>query len=203
MVYTVALIGGIACGKSTALNFFSRHNIPCASADVFAKTLLNQGTHAYQVLLTKLGHDYLNSDGEFDRSKLRKLLLEDKDFKIYLESLLHPLIQQQMLEWQKNLAAPYCVLEIPLLQDKKSYLIDRVLCIQSDSSLQKLRLKQRMLDDGEIQGLLAVQIPHALRLKLADDVIDNDGTIADFENQLNECHQKYLKLSQAVVQKTS
>ena len=108
-----------------------------------------------------------------------------------------------MLEWRNSITAPYCVLEIPLLKDKESYLIDKVLCIQSDATHQKLRLKQRMLNESEIEGLLSMQIPLELRLKLADDVIDNNGSLQEFETKLLTLHQHYLKLSRAKGQKTS
>lgn len=203
MVYTVGLIGGIACGKSTAIEFFKQHGISCINADHLAKSLLDKGTPCYEQLLEKLGVHYLNQAGQFDRQKLRALLLKDKHFKHYLESLLHPKIQTQMLDWQSKVSGPYCVMEIPLLQNKTSYHLDRVLCIQSQENTQILRLKQRHLNNDEIQGLLAIQIPLEKRQTLADDIIDNDESTGIFTQKLQLLHEKYLQLSLAKAQKTS
>lgn len=203
MVYSIGLIGGIACGKSYAIDFFLQHGIQCINADHLAKSLLDRDTPCYNQLLEKIGQNYLTPQHEFDRAKLRTLLLKDKKFKHYLESLLHPEIQKQMLDWQSKVTSQYCVMEIPLLQNKASYHLDRVLCIQSQEKNQIQRLKQRHLNDQEIQGLLAIQIPWENRQKLADDIINNDLTPEEFRIQLMLMHEKYLKLSQAKVQKTS
>ena len=201
-MFTVALIGGIASGKSSALAFFQEKNITCISADTIAKRLTEKNTPDYQAIAQYLGSDYLDAHGGLDRSKMRKHLLHSPAFKQWLEQLLHPKIRRQMLELRNQATSPYCVFEIPLLKDKKSYGIDEVLCINCDEKKQIQRLQQRHLTEEEIQGLLAAQIPLQQRIELADVVINNDGSIQNFYQALEPLHEKYLKLS-SEAQKTS
>lgn len=201
-MFTVALIGGIASGKSSALAFFQKKNITCISADTIAKRLTEKHTPNYQAIAQYLGSDYLDTHGELDRSKMRKHLLHNASFKQWLEQLLHPKIRHQMLELRDQTTSPYCVLEIPLLKDKKSYGIDEVLCINCDEKQQIQRLQQRHLTAEEIQGLLAVQIPLQQRIELADVVINNHGSMQNLYQDLEPLHEKYLKLS-TEAQKTS
>lgn len=201
-MFTVALIGGIASGKSSALAFFQEKNITCISADTIAKRLTEKHTPDYQAIAQYLGSDYLDAHGGLDRSKIRKHLLHSPTFKQWLEQLLHPKIRHQMLELRNQATSLYCVLEIPLLKDKKSYGIDEVLCINCDEKKQIQRLQQRHLTEEEIQGLLAAQIPLQQRIELADVVINNDGSIQNFYQALEPLHEKYLKLS-SEAQKTS
>lgn len=191
MTYSVGLIGGIACGKSTVLKIFRELGIECFSADEVAKEIMQPHQSAYQKILEHLGHEYLLPNQELDRAKIRKKMLADGDFKYWLEQLTHPLIRKRLQELQNNAQSPYCILEIPLLKNKKDYHLDRILLIQSNPNRQKEFLKQRGLSEAEIQPLLQAQIPENIRLALADDIIDNTQSFETLAVNVQALHQKY------------
>jgi dephospho-CoA kinase len=191
MTYSIGLIGGIACGKSTVLKIFRDLSIECFSADEVAKEIMQPKQIAYQKILEHLGYEYLLPNHELDRAKIRKKMLADSDFKHWLEQLTHPLIRKRLQELQNNAHSPYCVLEIPLLKNKKDYHLDRILLIQSNPSRQKEFLKQRGLTEAEIQPLLRAQIPENTRLALADDIIDNTHSFETLLHNVQALHQKY------------
>jgi dephospho-CoA kinase len=191
----IGLIGGIACGKSTALEFFQDQGIDCFSADKIAHQLLKSGTTIHQAIIERLGTKAQEKNGELNRAYLRQLLIEQIDFKIWLEELMHPEIQKQLQKLLKSVNSNYCVLEIPLLKDPKLYHIQRILCIDCNEKNQIKRLKQRQLNSQEIQGLLALQIPRQFRLDMADDILENNQDKASFQKKLQALHQRYLRLT--------
>lgn len=199
--YTIALIGGIACGKSTALNFFTQQGIETFSADVIAKQLLAKNTKFYHAIIDHLGKKLLTPDGELNKHFLRQLLIHHPEHKRWLEQLLHPEIKRLLIKARNQVKSPYCVLEIPLLIDKTSYPVDKILSIESHTTLQRERLTSRQLSPNEIEGLLSIQTPKATRMQIADDVIDNNENKQELFETLKELHQRYLKA--AKVQKTS
>jgi dephospho-CoA kinase len=199
--YAIGLIGGIACGKSTALDYFKAQDIETFSADSIAKQLTQKGTPFYQAIINHIKSPILTEDNELDRAKLRQLLIHNPEFKQWLERLLHPEIKQQLIQKSQKAKSPYCVLEIPLLQDKATYPLNTILSIESTPILQKQRLALRGLNDTEILGLLNIQTPKSLRLQIADDVIENTGNKEELYKKLEKLHHSYLKA--VMVQKTS
>lgn len=195
--FLVGLIGGIASGKSSALQFFQQQGIDCYSADVIAHQLLRPNSLVYQAIRQHLGAKVLLPNGELNRAYIRQQLLHNRTFKIWLETLMHPKIQQILITKSQASQSPYCVLEIPLLKAPQDYQLQRVLCIDCPEDLQKKRLLARNLSKTEMQGLLELQIPRDQRLALADDVIDNAGTLLALQDQLMVLHQNYLRYSQS------
>lgn len=191
MTYTIALIGGIASGKSTLLKMFRDLGIECFSADEIARDIVKINQPAYLAIVHHLGQDYLLPNQELDRAKIRIKMLNDSHFKTWLEHLTYPLIRKSLQEARKNTKSPYCVLEIPLLKNKADYQIDRVLLIQTTPERQKDFLKQRGLTDDEISKLLQAQIPEHIRLQLADDIIDNSQSIETLEKKIKKLHRIY------------
>jgi dephospho-CoA kinase len=190
---TLIIIGGIASGKSTALNCFKQLGIDCYSADEISRELVIKDAFCYHQILAKCGPACLNPDTSLNRDYLRQLLLKDRDFKHWLEELLHPLIRQTLIEKAKLNQKAYCVLEVPLLKCKDDYPNSKVLYIHTKLAKQKLFLKNRNLSDAEIESLLAIQIPANLSLKLADFVIENNGTLTDLAEKIKDIHQFMLK----------
>lgn len=193
----VGLTGGIASGKSTAGSFFESLGIVVIDADTIAKQLVQSGQVALRQITERFGKSILNSAGELDRVALRTLVFNDKSARLDLEAILHPLIRTEMQRRISAVTGPYCILAIPLLiETGQSELVDRILVIDSDESLQYQRLRQRgNLDDKTITAIISAQATRAQRLLVADDIVTNNGTVAELEAQLQDCHRHYLELS--------
>lgn len=188
---TFLLIGGIASGKSTALSIFRDLGIDCFSADEIARECVAIGMPCYQAILAKCGPMILDENKTLDRALLRQKILNDKAFKTWLESLLHPEIRQRLIAKAAQAPAPYCVLEIPLLKNKTDYPNTKVLYIHTTQARQRAFLKSRHLSAAEIESLLAIQIPEQTSLSLADTIIENDGTVEDLKEKIHAFHHKY------------
>lgn len=195
-MYCVGLTGNIASGKSSAIRRFKALGIPVIMADEVAREVTAPGQPALQVIRQHFGEDILHEDS-LNRAKLRQLIFKHPHERLWLENLLHPLIRQQIETRIAAFKAPYCVIEIPLLLDRSHYpYLDRILVILSD----KERLIERVMTRDqhsreEALAILAAQPDETARRAIADDLIINEGSLAEFEQTINDLHKQYLFLA--------
>ena len=195
----VALTGGIGSGKSTAANVFRKLNVPVIDADIIARQVVLPGTDALKKIAEHYGKNILQLNGHLDRRELRKRIFSKPASRKWLESLLHPLILDEMKLALDCITSPYCIFVIPLItRDKQYNFIDRILVIDTPEEIQVERTKYRDKNSSkeEIEAIIKSQISRSDRLKLADDVITNNGTMTALKDKIKALHQQYLKLSQ-------
>lgn len=195
----VGLTGGIGSGKSTVADLFAERGVPIIDADVIAREITQTGEPAYQKIIDHFGKNALSTDGTLNRSNLRKIIFEQADERLWLENLLHPIIRATIEQRLRVIAAPYCITVIPLLLEVEPYpFINRILVVDAPEQMQIERVAMRdKSDPSQIKAMLQTQATRSLRLASANDVIINDGVLADLTPQIDKLHQIYLKLSQA------
>lgn len=193
----VALTGGIASGKSTVAVLFAQLGVPVIDMDALARELVAPGTTLLGQVLARFGEQVRAPDGALDRRALRELVFRNADARHELEALLHPAIRARAAELAAAVHAPYLIIVIPLLAEAgyaSDY--DRVLVVDCDEPLQRLRLAQRDGGSAElIDAALRAQAPRAARLALATEVIDNNGGLAALAPRVRELHARYLELA--------
>ena len=194
----VGLTGGIGSGKSTACKIFIELGVPVIDSDAIARDLVQPGTQTIKQITVLFGDEVLQQDGHLNRGLIRELVFNDKGKREQLESLLHPLIRQQMQQRIETLNTPYVILAIPLLLEKHwQHQLDRVLVVDCSEEQQLDRAGKR--DGGSpqiIARIIASQISRAERLAAADDVLDNSGSDEALRKQIEALHQRYLCISQ-------
>lgn len=193
----IAITGGIGSGKSEVSRLFRQHNIPSVSADDIVREITAPEGEAYHPICNHFGQNRVLKSGALDRSALRQMIFSDSEQRKWLEQLLHPIILRRIQEKIATWQAAYCVVEIPLLAETtRPDWVDRVLVVDAPRSLQIKRVKERdSLNDSEIEAILSTQSSSGQRLTLADDVIDNKGSVVDLAFKVNELHHYYLELS--------
>jgi len=177
----VAITGGIAAGKSTALDSFRRHGAATVSSDEIVHHLLASEPEVKKALVERLGEDILGSDGVPDRERIAFRVFKDRDALDFLEKLLHPLVSREYLAWREQLAAlpnppQVCVTEVPLLYEvgaEKRF--DKVVVVTAPSKLREARRGGKK-DDRESRLL-----PDREKAKRADFVYVNTGTPAELD----------------------
>ncbi|MBV8784198.1 MAG: dephospho-CoA kinase [Gammaproteobacteria bacterium] len=200
-ILRVGLTGGIASGKSTATKFFGALGVPILDSDQLAREVVEPGQPSLERLVERFGTSILTADGHLDRPALRNLVFSDPKARADLEALTHPAIGAAMEARSAAAGGPYQILVIPLLVEKnlQSH-VDRVLVVDCDEALQLKRLRAR---DGstpeQAQAILAAQASRAARLKVADDVIQNDRDLSAVQRQVAALHERYLQLAQQPV----
>jgi len=192
----IGLTGGIGSGKSTVAKLFEEKGITVIDADQLARDITLPEKPALKKIIEKFGTDILLPNSTLDRAKLRKLIFEDDHKRIWLEQLLHPIIRDELGQQIKAAQSPYCIVMIPLLiETAPNPLINRILVVDAKKEEQLERAATRDKQTGsEIYSILSKQATRAQRLKAADDVISNMGTLEDLQGQVDALHKYYMSL---------
>ena len=194
MPYIVALSGGIASGKSTIANLFAQLGVPIIDADVIARQVVEIGTDAYKVIVKHFSQEILLPNNEIDRSQLRDIIFNNDHERLWLNNVLHPIIQEQTQIQIAQQTAAYVIWVVPLLVENNLHnLADRVLMVDTPEQLQLERLIQRdNIDESLAKKMISSQISSQKRLTYADDIIVNNGDLTSLTAQVNKLHQQYL-----------
>jgi len=198
MPYCVGVTGGIGSGKSRAAALFGELGADVVDTDDISHQLTTAGGSAMPAITAAFGAAAAAPDGSLDRAVMRRLVFEKPDARKQLETILHPRIRECARSRVMESAAPYVLLVVPLLLETGGYrdLIQRVLVVDCDESLQVSRAMQRSnLTADAVRAIMAAQLPRPQRLVGADDVIRNDGDIAQLRGQVAGLHQQYLNLA--------
>jgi dephospho-CoA kinase len=193
----IALTGGIASGKTEASRRFAELGVPVIDTDLIARELVNPGQPALAEIANEFGDAVIGPDGGLDRTRLRAIVFSDAGRRRQLEHILHPRIRERALSEADRLDAAYCILVIPLLvETAMDYPLDRILVIDAPTELQIERLRHRdSLSEADIAAILAAQTRRETRLKAADDVVVNAGTIDELREKIDALHRRYLQLA--------
>ncbi|EHG7610388.1 TPA: dephospho-CoA kinase [Citrobacter sedlakii] len=201
MRYTVALTGGIGSGKSTVANAFADLGIQIVDADMIARQVVEPGQPALAAIADHFGLALLDADGRLQRRLLRERIFANPHEKVWLNALLHPLIQQETQRQFQQATSPYVLWVVPLLvENGLTTKANRVLVVDVTPETQLLRTMQR--DDvtrAHAEQILAAQATREARLAAADDVIDNNGAPESIRSDVARLHALYLQLASQFV----
>jgi dephospho-CoA kinase len=195
--FRVGLTGGIASGKSTVARLFSALGVPVLDADEIARDVVAPGQPLLAQISARFGQEILAADGNLDRHALRGRVFTDPQARADLEALTHPAILAELEQRASHVRKPYALLAIPLLVEKNlAKMVDRVLVVDCDETLQIQRLQAR---DGatlaQAQAILQAQASRAARLQAAHDIIANTGDLHALRDQVSALHLRYLELA--------
>jgi dephospho-CoA kinase len=197
MTFVVGLTGGIGSGKSTAGKYFEALGIEVINVDLISKNLVELDLDLHLKISRYFGKKSLLGDGSLNRSYIRHEIFNSSKKKMWLEKLLHPPIKDQVLKSLGCSLSAYAILESPLLLETDQYkLTDRVLVVDVSKKVQILRAQKRdKISTDTIKSIITSQMPRMQKLKLADDVIKNTGSIEKFKLMIECLHKNYLTLA--------
>jgi dephospho-CoA kinase len=193
----IGLTGGIASGKSVVASMFSERGIPVIDTDLISREVVESGKPGLQAVIQEFGSKFLKTDGTLNRPAMRKQIFSDPESKVHLEKILHPLIRSEAITQMKNAGGPYQIIAIPLLAETGfADLVDRTLVIDCPVELCRERLLARDTETRDSAAhIFSAQASRAERLRIADDVITNDGALQDTERAVEDLHKRYLAMS--------
>jgi dephospho-CoA kinase len=196
-MYKVGLTGLLGSGKSQAASYFAELGIDIIDTDLISHHLTKPSGAAIPMIISNFGIDYICSDGGLNRSKMRELIFKDDCARVILESILHPLIFNEVIQHIAQKVGLYVVIVIPLLFKSQLYLeiMDRTIFVDCDED----RLISRvMLRNGfteySVRNILSVQLPRSIQLGMADDILDNNKDLQSLRAQVLDLDKKYNSL---------
>lgn len=197
-MFSVGLTGGIASGKTTVSNLFAARDVPIIDTDVISRELLEPEGLAYSQVCAYFGDDITIADGQIDRAALRRIVFSSQSQKLWLETLLHPLIYQASRDAiAEHSTAMYVMVVVPLMFETGfQSLVDRILVVDCPAEQQVERLMKRdNIDEALAHKMLSQQLSNSERIAGAQDVIKNDSEDPGLAEQVERLHQDYLTMA--------
>ncbi|OZG70510.1 dephospho-CoA kinase [Hahella sp. CCB-MM4] len=193
----IGLTGGIGSGKSAAMAAFQSLGVPCIDADQVAREVVEPGSAALTSIAEHFGADAILPDGGLHRAYLRQRVFADPIEKVWLEALLHPLINRRIRDWLTQCNAPYCILSSPLLLETRQHeLVNRILLIDVPEHLQISRTMGRDSNsEDQVRAIMAAQSPRTFKRSKADDIILNDQDLTHLSDEVSKLHRQYKQLA--------
>jgi dephospho-CoA kinase len=182
----VAITGGIGAGKSEALYAFQKAGAATVSSDEIVHHLLRTDPEVREALVGELGEGILDEEGQIDRARVAEVVFADREKLDFLESVLHPRVATEYLQWREQLARlpeppRVCVTEVPLLfESGAEERFDKVVVITAPVKLREQR--RRVPRDDRERRLL----PDSEKVKRADYAYVNTGTLEELDAWVGE-----------------
>lgn len=193
----VGVTGGIGSGKSAVTDRFAELNICVVDADVVARVVVEPGKPALRKIAEHFGSHLILENGALDRAALREIVFTDKEQRLWLERLTHPLIGEEITRQLQASQSPYTIFVSPLLIETSQHaLADRILLVDVPVELQIKRTMARdNNNEDQVRAIIASQASREDRLRRADDVIVNDKDLAHLDREVARLHAFYLRLA--------
>jgi dephospho-CoA kinase len=185
----IGLTGGIAAGKSEALEAFARLGVATLSSDAVVHELL-ESDELHERLVERWGPD-VAPEGKIERAKVGEIVFADPEQLTWLEQQIHPLVQERTAAWLLSLpaGAEVAVVEVPLLFEAGSdKVFDTTVAVVTADEVRRERAAARghaLVDERE-----ARQLTQPEKAERAEHVIVNDGSIEELEQALSALLEK-------------
>ena len=188
----VAITGGMGSGKSSVAAYLCEIvGAKGLSADAVCRQLLEPGAFGWLSVRKAYGERFFLADQHIDRSLLRKVLFEDHEFRRELNTLLHPLVRNEIadciekerahLSEAESDAQARFVVEVPLLYEAHwEHDFSQVVVVYAEAEACRRRIMLRDLtSEAEAEKAITAQMSLPHKALLADHVIDNSGAWSD------------------------
>lgn len=182
----VGLTGSFGSGKTTVAGLFKSSGARIIDADSIAHGLIKPKNPIYKKIINAFGRDILNKNKTINRNKLAKLVFNNKDLLERLNKIMHPEIIRIIREKLKAAPAGIIILDAPLLIEKGlEKIADKVIVVTISREKQIERIRRKTdLKRQDILKRINAQIPLSHKVRLADFLIDNSGTIEETKKQV-------------------
>ena len=191
----VGVTGSFASGKSEVVRFLKRKGASVFDADRAAKKVVREGTPVYRALVKLFGKQFVDKHGRLDRRKLAEYVFRRPSELTKLNTLVHPAVIFEILKLirQRERKKGILVLDVPLLfESKMQALADVTVLVTADQKLITKRAGTKGIGADLARRILRAQWPVSRKKKLADFVIENNGTLKNLEKKVNKIYQTIL-----------
>jgi len=182
----VGLTGGIACGKSTALEAFRVLGWAVISADSLAHELLDSDPDVRKKIENRWGGEVVDASGSIDKLAIGRIVFSKVQERDWIENLLHPIIRSKWLSFIQSCSSQKCMIELPLLfEHKLQHNFSCTMSLYAPIPVILERLQARGFSDKESECRIASQLSLYEKVEQADFVLWGGGD-SHFLNQQAE-----------------
>lgn len=202
----IGLTGGIATGKTLVARALEHLGAVVVDADMIAREIIEPGKLGYKKVVEAFGGDILKENPygapfpPIDRLVLGKLVFSDDECLKKLNDIMHPEIRKEIEARMERLRAIYVgkktiVLNAPLLIELESHkALDTVIVVICDEDKQIERaMKRDNLTEAEVRARMRAQMPLDEKVKVANYIIDNNGTEDEVEAKVKKVYEDILR----------
>jgi dephospho-CoA kinase len=199
-MFKIAITGGAGSGKSVVARMFQELGAAVLDADEVAHAVVAAGAPAWVELRQAFGPEFFLEDGSLNRPAMARLVFADPEARRRLNAIVHPYVAKEIrarLESLERRGAKLVLVEVPLLFEaglQGGY--DKVIVVDVDPGEQRQRLQTRdQRSAGEIEGIIAAQMPLKEKAARADYVVDNRGPLGETRAQVEKIWRDLQKAS--------
>ncbi len=181
----IGLTGGIGSGKSTVAFTIEEMGFPVYYSDVRAKEIVNDDPFLKDRIVDLLGSEAYDENGLYNRKFVSEKIFENDELREQLNATIHPAVKHDFENWISRQATEYVFKETALLFELglNKDCFKSILVTAEDN----IRLKRVMDRDGktyrEVEAVMDKQMPEKDKVKLADFILYNNGTIDELKEQ--------------------
>lgn len=196
----LGLTGGIGSGKSTLSGRLAARGAVVIDADAITKQLQAPGQPVLKAMVARFGPEILDADGSLDRQAVADRVFKDPEALADLNRIVHPAVAEEI---QRRLQAEVgtdhiVLLDVPLLVESGRDDLAATIVVDVDPEVALHRLvQQRGMRPDDARARMSRQASRSDRLAHADFVVDNSGSVADLERQIEELWPKLEALASA------
>lgn len=196
----VGLTGNIASGKSTVSRLLAEKGATILDADVQARQAVEPGTPGLEAIRDRFGDAVLNADGTLNREALRQRVFRDPASRDALNQIVHPAVRamrDRELSAARARGDRLIVSDIPLLfETGLEHEFDAIIFVDAPDSVRLERLiAHRSLPEADARAMMSAQWPAAEKRVRSTCVVNNDGSVKQLAERVDELWQELQTLS--------
>jgi len=184
----IGLTGGIGAGKSTVSSALRDRGALVIDADAITRELQQPGQPVFDAMVERFGRGILQDDGSLDRQAVADLVFPDPAALADLNAIVHPAVGATIAERLQSATGTdaIVILDVPLLVESGRDDMGGTIVVDCDPEIAVQRLvEQRGFSEADARARIARQASREERLARADFVVDNTGSLAALEPQLD------------------
>ncbi len=190
-IQVFGLTGGIGSGKSSVAARFRERGLPVIDADQLARAVVAPRSAGLAEIVAAFGEEVLDVQGGLDRARVADIVFNDEEKRRKLNAITHPRVRNLALERVMELGEqgePLCCYEVPLLiESRLTQMLRPIVVVSVPEAVQVERtVKRDGATEAQARARIAAQMPLAEKVKLADYVIDNSGTLDELRQRADE-----------------
>jgi len=191
----IGVTGNIGSGKSAVCRILAKLGATIIDADELAHESYKPHSQAWQKLINTFGKDILKANEEIDRQKLGQIVFANPDALAKLNQIVHPraygIARERIKDYHRQGAKAIVAEATLLIEAGWTDLVDKVWLVVTPEATIVQRLKEQQgMSEAQVLTRLRTQMPAEEKMKYADEVIYNAGSLNQLEAKVTDLWHK-------------